>query len=55
MDAGECKEFDTPYRLLQDNSTIFYSLVHALDKETIKYLKKVAKSTQRDVDLEEEH
>ena len=31
MDSGHLAEFDTPDNLLQDTSSIFYSLVHGTD------------------------
>ena len=55
MDSGELREFDTPNNLLQDSSTIFYSMVNALDKDSIKHLKKVAKNNLKNEDLKEEH
>lgn len=55
LDAGEVKEFDTANNLLQDTSTIFYSMVESLDKESARHLKKIAKTCQKDEDLKEEH
>ena len=42
MDAGECREFDTPYRLLQDSASIFSSMVDAYGEEQSKILRKIA-------------
>ena len=56
MDSGYLKEFDSPHNLLQDNKTIFSSMVNALDKNTIQYLTKMAKMNQpKDEDLSEEY
>lgn len=54
MDSGEIKEYDTPFNLLEDSSTIFSSLVDATGKESSRSLRKLAKMSQRDEDLKEE-
>ena len=45
MDAGEIKEFDTPYRLLQDNTSLFSSMVDAYGEDQSKNLRRMAKQS----------
>ena len=41
IDAGEIKEFDTPIRLLQDETSLFASMVDAYGEEQSKSLRRI--------------
>lgn len=43
MDRGTVSEFDHPYKLLEDENSIFYDMVKELEKETMEQLKTAAK------------
>ena len=43
MDAGECREFDTPSRLLQDSGSLFSSMVDAYGEEQSKHLRRLVR------------
>lgn len=45
MDAGRNVEFDHPYRLLQNENGVFYSLVMKTGKSTARNLKAVAEES----------
>ena len=46
MDAGVAVEYDTPYRLLQDGSSLFSSMVDAYGEEQSKVLRKAAEDCE---------
>ena len=46
LDAGEIKEFDTPFRLLQDKTSLFSSMVDACGQEQAKSLNKIAEKSE---------
>ena len=43
LDAGEIKEFDTPARLLQNDTSLFSSMVDTYGEEQSKNLRRIAK------------
>ena len=45
MDAGEIKEFDTPIKLLQDNTSLFSSMLDAYGEEQSKNLRRIIKKS----------
>ena len=47
MDAGEAREFDTPYRLLQDSASLFSSMVDAYGEEQARNLRRIAYSSAK--------
>ena len=46
MDAGKIEEFDTPYRLLQDNTSLFSLMVDAYGEDQAKNLRKIAEESK---------
>ena len=44
IDAGEIKEFDTPIRLLQDETSLFTSMVDAYGEEQSKSLRRIVEA-----------
>ena len=45
LDKGALESFDHPYELLKDRSTVFYELVHNLDKPEASRLIQTAKAS----------